>query len=80
MIPRQADQLFTEIKTLPPRERLRLVERVIHDLTDGGDVEAAPGDPGAILGLFADEPELMDEVSEAAMVARERDPLRGRDA
>jgi hypothetical protein len=80
MIPRQADQLFTEIKALAPRERLRLVERVIHDLTDGGEVEAAPGDPGAILGLFADEPELMDEVSEAAMVARERDPLRGRDA
>jgi hypothetical protein len=80
MIPRQADQLFTEIKTLPPRERLRLVERVIHDLTDGGDAEPAPGDPGAILGLFADAPELMDEISEAAMVARERDPLRGRDA
>ncbi|MEO5730498.1 MAG: hypothetical protein ABIV93_26120 [Byssovorax sp.] len=60
MIPRQADQLFTEINTLPPRERLRLVERVIHDLTDGGEVEAAAGDPGAIIGLFADEPELMD--------------------
>jgi hypothetical protein len=79
MIPRQADQLFTEIKTLPPRERLRLVERVIHDLADGGEVEAVAGDPGAIIGLFVDEPELMDEVSEAAMVARERDPLRGRD-
>lgn len=80
MIPKQADQLFTEIKTLAPRERLRLVERVIHDLTDGGEVEAALSEPGAILGLFADEPELMDEVTEAAMVARERDPLRGRDA
>jgi hypothetical protein len=80
MIPKQADQLFTEIKTLAPRERLRLVERVIHDLTAGGEAETALGDPGTIIGLFADEPELMDEVSEAAMVARERDPLRGRDA
>ena len=53
---------------------------MIHDLTDGGEAETAPGDPGVILGLFADAPELMDEVSEAAMVARERDPLRGRDA
>ena len=52
MIPRPADKLFTEIKALAPRERLRLVERVIHDLTDGGEVEAAPGNPGAILGLF----------------------------
>lgn len=80
MIPSQADQLFSEIKTLAPRERLRLVERVIHDLTSAGDVEAVFNNPGAIVGLFADEPELMDEVSEAAMVARERDPLRGRDA
>jgi len=80
MIPRQTDQLFIEIKTLAPRERLRLVERVIHDLTDGGEAGTASGDPGTILGLFADEPELMDEINEAAMVARERDPLRVRDA
>ena len=80
MIPKQADQLFAAIKTLAPRERLRLVERVIHDLTDGGKAETAPGDPGAIIGLFADEPELMAEVSEAAMAARERYPLRVREA
>ena len=29
-----------------------------------------------ILGLFADEPELLDDVVESAMLARERDPLR----
>ena len=57
-----------------------MTERVIHDLTDGGEAEAALNDPGAIIGLFADEPELMHEVSEAAMVARERDPLRICDA
>jgi len=56
------------------------MKRVIHDLTDGGEAETAPGDPGAIIGLFADEPELMGEVSEAAMVARQRDPLRVREA
>ncbi len=29
-----------------------------------------------VLGMFADEPELLDEVIESAMYARERDPLR----
>jgi hypothetical protein len=80
MTPLQADHLFHQIKTLAPRERLRLVERVIHDLTDVGEIEAAAGDARTIIGLFADEPDLMDEVCEGAMVARERDPLRVRDA
>ncbi len=57
-----------------------MIERVIHDLTDEGEAEAALNDPEAIIGLFADEPELMHEVSEAAMVARGRDPLRICDA
>lgn len=38
------------------------------------------GDGASIVGLFADEPELMDEVSDSAMAARERDPLRMRGA
>jgi len=37
-------------------------------------------DSASIVGLFADEPELMDEVSDSAMAARERDPLRTRGA
>ena len=38
------------------------------------------GDGSSIVGLFADEPELMDEVSDSAMGARERDSLRTRGA
>lgn len=34
----------------------------------------APADP--FLGMFRDEPELIDEVSRSAMEARERHPLR----
>ena len=56
-----------------------MIERVIHARTDEGEAKAALNDPGAILGLFADEPEVMDEVNEAAMAARERDPLRVRE-
>jgi hypothetical protein len=37
-------------------------------------------DRASIVGLFADEPELMDEVSDSAMAARERDSLRTRGA
>lgn len=37
-------------------------------------------DGASIVGLFADEPELMDEVSQDAMAARERDFLRTRGA
>jgi hypothetical protein len=32
--------------------------------------------PDLILGMFADEPELLDEVNEFAMTAREQHPLR----
>ena len=34
------------------------------------------GTEGVFLGLFADEPELIDQVVEAAMRAREEQPLR----
>jgi hypothetical protein len=37
-------------------------------------------DPMRIIGLFADDPDLMTDVCEAAMTARERDPLRRSDA
>jgi len=36
--------------------------------------------PPSVVGLFADEPELVDAVCEQAMRARERDPLRRTDA
>jgi alpha-D-ribose 1-methylphosphonate 5-triphosphate synthase subunit PhnL len=38
------------------------------------------GNGASIVGLFADEPELMDEVSDSAMAARERDSMRTRGA
>jgi len=38
--------------------------------------EPAEAAPGTVVGLFASEPELIDEVCEEAMLARERDPLR----
>jgi hypothetical protein len=34
------------------------------------------GDAASVVGLFADEPDLMDEIANSAMEARERDRLR----
>ncbi|HWO25719.1 MAG TPA: hypothetical protein VNO30_43570 [Kofleriaceae bacterium] len=63
-------QLLHEIRQLPRGEQLRLAERVVHA------EEHEPPSPHAIVGLFADQPDLIDTVSEDAMQARERDPLR----
>jgi hypothetical protein len=69
------DEIFQAIQGLPVRERLRLVERVVHELADTSTAPSASAAP-ALLGLFADEPDLVDEVCRMAMEARRRDPLR----
>ena len=118
-----AEQVFQAIQSLPVRERLRIVERVVHELVDDATETAAePGTPrckhspigwltdkpevadailrsgtggraaddvsprdqgspgsggaGALLGLFADEPELVDEVCAMAFEARRRSGAR----
>ena len=73
------DQIFQAIQTLPVRERLRLVERVVHTLADSSETEPAPSpraEASALLGLFADEPDLVDDVCQMALSARKRDALR----
>jgi hypothetical protein len=45
---------------------------VVHDLADASAAEPAP----SLVGLFSDEPELVDDVCRMAMEARRRDPLR----
>lgn len=73
-----AEEVFQAIQKLPVRERLRVVERVVHELADASTSEAAPRPARSLLGLFADEPELVDEVSAMAFAARKRDKLRTR--
>jgi len=55
-----------------PRGRVEVVVRSV--------AEGEKDDGASIVGLFADEPELMDEISGSAMAARERDSLRARGA
>jgi hypothetical protein len=69
-----ADRILEAILALPPQERLRLVERVIHELAEAERRTALK--PNSVIGLFADAPDLLDAVVHSAMDARERDPLR----
>jgi hypothetical protein len=72
------DQLLAVIRRLPLPEQLRLVERVVHEAAQQS--ESAPnGSPTPVIGLFTEDPALMDAVADDAMRARERDPLRRRE-
>ncbi len=56
------------------RERHCEIEDVFVDAIERISAAKAPADP--FLGMFKDEPELVDEVTRSAMEARERHPLR----
>jgi hypothetical protein len=73
----QIDQLVSAARALPPAERIRVALRLLEGLPaedrlrlaqEAGPVSAAP----SMLGLFADEPELVDEVCRQAYADRER--------
>jgi len=67
----RTEELAAAIRALPPGGRLRVVERVVHEMAADLPGVAAP-QPPSVIGLFADMPEVVDEVCEAAMEARER--------
>ena len=59
-------QIYEAIRSLPVPERLRLVERVVHDVAEA----PAPGESSpkrSLLGLFEDEPEVIDEICSEAL-------------
>jgi hypothetical protein len=72
------DALFQVIRSLPVRERLQLVERVVHDLAEisPGEVQTAAAETYPI-GLFADDPDAVDEMMATVMEMRRDSRLRG---
>ncbi len=66
-------QTFECIEHIAARRRAT-VETLLQDLVQRLVAVETTGDP--ILGMFAQEPDLMDAVIAAAMSARETDPLR----
>jgi hypothetical protein len=74
-----ANDLYRELLALPEQERLQLVERVIHDLVDAARHRTATGPTPAaksVIGLWADEPDVVDRMIEGVLQERETRPLR----
>jgi hypothetical protein len=70
------DEIYEAIRRLTPAERRRLVERVAHDVADEEPLARAPA---GIMGMMADEPDLMDAVCRLLTVAREASRMRATD-
>jgi hypothetical protein len=74
-----ANDIYRELLALPEQERLQLVERVIHDLVDAARHRTAT-DPApvatSVIGLWADEPEIVDQIIEGVLQERETRWLR----
>ena len=71
-------QIYEAISALPLQERLRLVERVVHDAVESPkdpEKRIAKGSP--LDGLFSDIPDLMEEVCAEAYRERGNRRLRG---
>lgn len=67
-----AEEILEQVRALSPGERSKLVQLVVRVLAE----PPARATSSSVIGLFADEPELIETVCEEAMEARERDPLR----
>ncbi|WP_437752017.1 hypothetical protein [Sorangium sp. So ce1389] len=73
------DQIFQAIQGLPVQDRLRLIERVVHELADGSASEDLPREaevPSSMIGLFADDPEGVDAMMEVVRENRRSSSLR----
>ncbi|MFY9821898.1 MAG: hypothetical protein WAM82_10980 [Thermoanaerobaculia bacterium] len=74
-------QIYEAISSLPLQERLRLVERVVHDAVepsmDTPEKRTAKGSP--LDGLFSDIPDLVEEVCTEAYRERATRRLRTSD-
>lgn len=77
-ITKNIGDLLEVIRGLPIPERLKLVERVVHDIASGENPSPSKT-PMSVIGSFSDIPDVMQDVCEAAMVARQAEH-RERDA
>ena len=70
----QLDEKTLELARRVAKLRHSTLETVVKEIIERLAVVETADD--SILGMFAQEPELVDRVTESAMTARERDPLR----
>ncbi|MBN2195253.1 MAG: hypothetical protein JW751_20720 [Polyangiaceae bacterium] len=67
------DQIYEAIRALPVGEQLRLVERVVHEVAANRDTTEQSTD---LLGLFAEDADLISRVGTQAVAERQSRPWR----
>jgi hypothetical protein len=74
MTAKTLDEILSEIRALPLAERLRVIERVAHEVAevtpDAPAVSTGSAAVPSLLGLMEDEPELVDEMCALAYELR----------
>lgn len=71
------DEIYRALLGLSEADRLRVVERVIHDIaTRDAPRTGSPATGVALVGAWADEAELADEIVESALERRATRRLR----
>jgi hypothetical protein len=70
----QLDEKTLELARRVAELRHSTLEAIIREIIERLAFAAIQDDP--VVGMFAQEPELMDQATESAMTARERDLLR----
>ena len=83
-IPANAEEMLSRARALPLREKLRLIEGLARQVADATPEPPAAAFPQSrdLLGLFSEEPDVMDEVMRHVREGRERSkthPMRGSD-
>jgi len=66
------DEILSAIRVLPIRDRLKLVERVLHDINESHRAGEPRRDPRAVIGSFADIADVMEQIAASALADRER--------
>jgi hypothetical protein len=70
------DAIFNDICGLPIRDRLQLVERIVRELSTSELTETRQDAGAKLLGLFAEDPEGVDEMMKGVMETRRGSTLR----
>ncbi|WP_437764750.1 hypothetical protein WMF27_33655 [Sorangium sp. So ce281] len=79
---RTVDELVEEVRSFPVADRLRLVERIVHEIANASADQreaSLPRPKVSPLGWLADDPELADQLEKLTADARARGRARGLD-
>jgi len=77
---RTLEAVVEEVRALPVPDRLRLVERIVHEIAEASARATLPRPPKVSpVGFLADEPELADQFEKLMADIRARGRVRGVD-